>query len=219
MTVITPAASDTREPQMMRESMSRPSRSVPSGYFHVPPSCHTGGLKRFRRDWSCGSAGLRSGARTASSMKTAMMPSETSGSLRPPDAGAVETPISGRAMARPVGSAGMPDAGVDDGIEAVDAEVHHGHDDGGGQHDRLDHGEVPRADALVGEPSDAGPREDRLHHDGGGDEDREVDAGEGHHGNERVLERVAPDDAVFHHALDARQLDVLGIQHLEHRRA
>jgi two-component system chemotaxis sensor kinase CheA len=49
-TVTTPAASETREPQMMRESMSRPSRSVPSGYVQLPPSCQTGGLKRFRSD-------------------------------------------------------------------------------------------------------------------------------------------------------------------------
>src|ERR1700694_3015813 len=179
---------------MMRESMSRPNRSVPSGYFHVPPSCHTGGLKRFRSDWSCGSAGLRSGARMASSTKTAMMPIEMRGKLRPPDAGAAETSMSGRAMARPAGSAGMADAGIDDGVETVDAEVDHGHDGGGGQHHRLDHGEVPRADALVGQSPEAGPREHGLHDNGGGDQDREVDAGEGHQRNQRVPEGVGPHD-------------------------
>src|ERR1700694_4623365 len=119
---MTPAASDIREPQMMRESMS-----VPSGYFHVPPSCQTGGVKRFRSDWSCGSAGLRSGARMASRTKTAMMPSDTMGSRRPRDAGAAWRSASDRTTAPP-DSAGIADARIDDGVEAVDAEVHDGHD-------------------------------------------------------------------------------------------
>ncbi len=51
-TVTTPAASDTREPQRMRESMSRPRRSVPSGFAHEPRSSHTGGRKRSRSDCS-----------------------------------------------------------------------------------------------------------------------------------------------------------------------
>ena len=45
-TAARPAAMDTRAPWMMRLVMSRPSRSVPSGWASLPPSCHAGGSRR-----------------------------------------------------------------------------------------------------------------------------------------------------------------------------
>src|SRR4030095_2432157 len=105
--------------------------------------------------------------------------------LRLRAAGAAEAATSERTSASPSASPGIADPGIDDGVETVDAEVHHGHDGCGGEHHCLDHRKITRADAFVSQPPEAGPGEDRLHHDGGGDEDREVYAGKGDRREER----------------------------------
>jgi hypothetical protein len=38
--------SEKRAPKMIRDSMSRPTASVPSTKVQLPPSCHTGGASR-----------------------------------------------------------------------------------------------------------------------------------------------------------------------------
>ena len=48
--------SETRAPYMMRLRMSRPIRSVPSGYFQVPPK-NTGGCRRSLTEPCTGSCG------------------------------------------------------------------------------------------------------------------------------------------------------------------
>src|SRR6476620_5279560 len=203
----------------MRESRSRPSRSVPSRCSRLPPSTHAGGVKRARRDWAVGSGSERSGATRAATTNSAIIASENSGSRRPRRSTAIGSTASRSGRARTPGSAGMADARVDQRVQAVDAEGDHRHDDRGGETHRLDQRKVARADPLVGETAEAGPREDGLDHDGGGDQDREVDAGERDHRDQRVLERVQPDHPPLPHPLDPRELDVLGIEHLEHARA
>src|SRR6267143_1702971 len=200
----------------MRESMSRPSRSVPSGYCQLPRSSHTGGRNRLRSDCSSGSAGLMKGARMAMRTNIVMMPRGMTGSPRSRSLLHARGSATGKAVALSIGSTRMAYPRVDDRVEQIDPEVDHGHDGRGGQDHRLDDGEIAGRDALIGEPPQPRPGEDRLHHDGGGDEDGEVDARERHHGDERVLERVEPHDPTLDHALDAGQLDVLRIEHLEH---
>src|SRR5262244_1674371 len=113
----------------------------------------------------------------ATRTKSVMMPSEKYGSRRPRVSRAGRAWTSGKGTASGVtGSAGMADPRVDHRVEAVDGEVHHGHDDRGGEHHRLDHGIVARADPLVGQAAEARPGEHRLHHDRGGHEDGEVNA-------------------------------------------
>ncbi len=48
-------SSDRRAPKISRESMSRPTSSVPSRNCPVPPSSHTGGVSRKSRNCSLGS--------------------------------------------------------------------------------------------------------------------------------------------------------------------
>src|SRR5688572_11404593 len=156
----------------------------------------------------------------ATTTNVAMIPSEMTGSRRPRARASTGAPISGtattlicfsggpemaprppalgRAAAEPWRASGLvydvsscvPDARVDHRVEAVHAQVDEGHDGRGGQHDGLDDREVAGGDAVVGQATQTRPCEHGLHHDGRGHQDGEVDAGEGHHRDERILERM-----------------------------
>src|SRR3990170_8287075 len=62
---------------MMRERMSRPNGSVPSGCCQVPPVSHTGGIRRSPTAWRYGSWGETHGARTAAATATSTIPLPT----------------------------------------------------------------------------------------------------------------------------------------------
>src|SRR5206468_9869585 len=103
-------------------------------------------------------------ASTAIRTNTAMIPIETTGSRRPCAAESTGRSCTSGSASAP-GSADIADARVDERIEAVHAEVHPGDDGCRRQHHRLDHREVARRDALVGEPAQPRPREHGLDHD------------------------------------------------------
>src|SRR5882672_12056032 len=113
----------------------------------------------------------------------------------------------------------ITDPRIDHGVHEVHREVdghdHHAAEDDG----RLHHREVTEGDALVKQAPHARPGEDRLDDDGDVDHQDEVDTRQRQHGNQRVLERVLADHERLRQALEARELDVLGAQHLQHRAA
>ena len=65
VTTTTPTKNENRAPTIRRESMSRPSGSVPSGKAQSPPACHAGGRSVLSRNCSVGSWGAIQGAKIA----------------------------------------------------------------------------------------------------------------------------------------------------------
>ena len=60
--------SETRAPNISRDSMSWPSPSVPSGNRQVPPEFQTGGARTASRNCSIGECGAMKSAASATSM-------------------------------------------------------------------------------------------------------------------------------------------------------
>ena len=73
-----------------------------------------------------------------------------------------------------------------------------------------------KVDRLDEQQAHARPLEHRLGDDGEGDDRAELQAGDGDDRHQRVLERVAEVDGAVGQAAGARELDVVGAQHLEH---
>ena len=67
VTTIIPIISEYRAPWMMRDSISRPTASVPSGNAREPPSSQKGGCSRWSRYCSIGEYGAIKSAKIASS--------------------------------------------------------------------------------------------------------------------------------------------------------
>ena len=110
-------------------------------------------------------------------------------------------------------------ARVDGVVQQVDDEVdddEHQRDEAqvGGHH--RDVGELHRLDE---QQPHAGPLEHRLGDDRERDDRAELQADDRDHRHQRVLERVAEVDRAVGKAAGARELDVVGAQHLEHLRA
>src|SRR5438477_9232959 len=71
---MSPISSDSRVPWINRDSMSRPSGSVPRMNCHDPPSCHTGGTSvksRYCSLGACGATALANSARKISATTSA----------------------------------------------------------------------------------------------------------------------------------------------------
>ena len=68
-TTTMPTKNEYRAPFKSRESMSRPSGSVPSGKLQLPPSCQTGGISANSRNCWVGSCGAIHGAVAATITK------------------------------------------------------------------------------------------------------------------------------------------------------
>src|SRR5574337_55816 len=130
---------------MIRESRSRPRGSVPSGYVHVPPASHTGGIRRALTAWRNGSWGASHGARSAQAMARRTMPAPTARNRSRPNL--------------PMGLA-EADARVEVGDGHVGQEVHDDDQEREEDHRALDNGVVVGADRLHGQRRDAGPGED-----------------------------------------------------------
>src|SRR5918995_3286073 len=77
------------------------------------------------------------------------------------------------------------DVGIQNVHHEVDADEHHpAH-----EHSRLDNWEIPEGNALIQQPSNAGPGEDRLYHHGDVHHQHQVDAGQRKDRDYGILER------------------------------
>src|SRR5687768_17415426 len=106
------------------------------------------------------------------------------------------------------------DVGIQNVHNEVDADEHHpAH-----EHSRLDNREIPEGNALIQQPSDAGPGKHRLYHHRDVHHEHQVDACQRKNGNHGILERMFEDYQPFGEAFDAGKLDVFTSQHFEHGR-
>ena len=96
--------------------------------------------------------------------------------------------------------------------------MHHEHERDEAQV-RRHHRDVGEVDRLDEQQAHAGPLEHGLGDDRERDDAAQLQAGDRDHGHQRVLERVAEMDRAVGEPAGARELDVVGAQHLEHFRA
>src|SRR5213594_4045756 len=196
--------------------MSRPRWSVPS-------QCSAFGRPSvYAASVAIGSCVCSHGASTAVSSMTTMMappiaPSGLRRTKRPstvPHPGRAGAPTTTRSTGMPIGLT-IAHARIEDTVEHDDEEVREDDHDGD-EHDEVLHDRiVAPQDRLHEEARDARQVEDRLRHDEPADEERELDADHGDHGQDRVLERVAPDDHAAGLALGPRGADVVLAHHVE----
>src|SRR5882724_4091820 len=104
---------------------------------------------------------------------------------------------------------------IDQIHEEVHDEEHQRHDEDHGLHGRI----VALAHRLDEGRAHPGNNEDDLHDDESAEQTAAPPADEGHHGQERVPERVTIDDGPLREALGARRAHVVLADHLEHLRA
>src|SRR5437870_1040423 len=101
-------------------------------------------------------------------------------------------------------------------VQHVDREVDRHEEDG----DEEDGGLGERVVALIDRPEDEAPdtgeREDLFDDDGAAEENAHLEAGDGHDGDERVLEGVFEDDGSAGQALGSGRPDVFRAQDVEH---
>src|SRR5216683_5785731 len=219
MTARKPTTMDTRAPKISRESTSRPTWSVPSRWARLPPSTQAGGLNRSVSVPTSGSEGASTSAKIAVRIRMPRMAIGSTGRL--PDLSPDQRPGRGRTSACIAGRARLSLIAyprIDDGVEHVDHQVDDHDHHAAEQHGGLDHGEVAESYPFIEKPANTRPGEHRLHDHRHIDHDHEIDAGQRQHGDEGVLEGVLGDDQRLRQSLEARELDVLGAQHLEHGR-
>src|SRR2546427_5227560 len=160
-TAAKPTSSETRAPWIIRERTSRPRWSVPSTCALPSAAESVGAASRARSDWRTGSCGAITGAASAvtTSSKT---------NTPPPSAiRRVRRPRLERTVAAPAGpTSDRADAGIEETIDQVDAEVDHDEEHGGQEHRALHDGVVAVVDRLDRQPSDGPPRKQPFPHDG-----------------------------------------------------
>src|SRR6267142_6920834 len=180
----------------MRESRSRPSWSVPSGYAR-----DGGSLSRLKLVLVYG-RGARKSAKIAIKHSSTMTTPPTTArrlrrSRRTPsrqrldDRGRISGCVT--ALARRSPPSLVADAGVEDAIEQVDSEVHDGQECAVGQDDRHDHRIDPPGHRQNEEASHPGNAKDRFDEERPGAHRGEHGTEQGHDRNERVLECVLED--------------------------
>src|SRR5215510_8824934 len=191
----------------MRDSRSRPSWSVPSGKSRDGAS-----LRRAKFDFVYGS-GARKSAKIAMTQSSAItIPPATASLLRLRQRTASRQRLEERMRGSSTGAVtatatrltSVPDPGVEDPVEEVDHEVHDGQERAVRQYDGHDHRVVAAGHRQHEEAAHAGDPKDRLDEERAGPHRREHRAQQGHHGDERVLERVLEDDRQFAKPLGAR---------------
>src|SRR5262249_20981851 len=200
-----PTVSELRAPKISRESMSRPSPSVPS------QCCASGGMGRASMSMS---VGLWIGRKFASAAATTTIAIHASAAQntfesrrRRRGATATSTAVSSTAMADPR---------VEHGVEHVDREIEQHEADRDEQHDALQDDEIPRVDGADQQATDARQREDRLHDDRAADQPPDVDAAHGHERERGGLERMHQEDAGGAQSLGLGHGDVILLQRRDH---
>src|SRR6266540_4448736 len=188
-TAAKPTSSETRAPWIIRERTSRPRWSVPSMCALPSAAESVGAANRARSDWRTGSCGAITGAASAvtTSSKTNTPPPSAIRRVR-------RTRLGRTAGAAPAARSARADAGIEEAIDQVDAEVDHDEEHGGQEHRALHDGVVAVVDRLDREPSDARPRKHGLRHDGAAEQRAELQPGDGDDRDGRVLERVLGDE-------------------------
>src|SRR5215510_2835175 len=181
-TETSPASSETRVPQMTRESTSRPTLSVPR---RCTPFGRASVLPRF---CASGSYGATSGAARATRIASSIT-AAPNGASRAPAARRKtfqRTAVKGAGLPRPGRRSARSDSGIDPAIEHVDHEIADDEAHRDQQHDALHQGVVARKDRVDHEATDARQREDVFGDDRAADQRAELQAEDGHDGNERV---------------------------------
>src|SRR5947208_197088 len=199
--------------------MSRPRWSVPSQCSAFGrPSVYVASV-------AIGSCVCSQGASTAvTSMIAVMAPPAAPSGLRRmnrpsvvPHPGRAGAPTTTRSTGTPTGLATIAHARVEHAVEHVDEEVAEDHHDGDEHHEVLHDRVVAPEDRLHEEARDAGQVEDGLGHHEAADEEGELDADDGDHGQDRVLEGVAPDDHALRLPLGPCGADVVLAHDVEQR--
>src|SRR5690606_31603655 len=190
-----PTCRETRAPQMTRDKVSRPKRSVPSRYDSVP-----GGFRRLTALWRTGSWGAIHGAAmaTKSSNKMRMAPA-TAARLRRNTCRRRRARDGPRAASAAPGAAGASWLACTRGSLITNPRIHQSvqqignqvdDDDQKGEHHQegLQRGIVAPGHGAHDQAAQTRPVEHDLGHDRAAQEHPRVQADQGDDGNERVLE-------------------------------
>src|SRR5262245_16284596 len=168
-----PAMSDTRVPQITRDSTSRPTLSVPSrcarlGFARAwPRSCLSG-------SWG-DSTGARSAAAIANTITAAPKGASRARAARFSTTHRLAVPRDDAAGPASAGArSAIPDSRIDEAIEQVHDEVRGDEAHRDQQHHALDQRIVARKHGVHHEPPNAGQGEDVLGDDGAADEGAEL---------------------------------------------
>src|SRR5215510_6419273 len=170
---------------MTRESVSRPTWSVPNSH------CASGGLFMWRKLVLSGSWGATQGAVMAiTTMSRPTIAPTADRVLRRAN------PTNSRGTERPseamVGS-GIADARVEPRVAQVDREVHENEDHRVEKHEVLHHDDVPLDQRGDEGPAEPGHAERLLHRHRAAQHEAQQDAGDGDDRQERVGQRVPQD--------------------------
>src|SRR6266550_1148999 len=222
VTEMSPIRSDSRVPWIRRDSMSRPTGSVPSMKFAVPPSCHAGGVKVNSRYCSLGGCGDTTSAKTASRMSAITSASPISAPRLCEYAcqnSRQELASGAGAICSAMTASGMADSRIDDAVEQIDDQIdadhYRGHQQYAPLHDRI----VARLNAVNQPVAHARPGKDGLGQDRAGQQQADLQTDHGDHRNQRVAQRVNQHHAPVRQTFGAGGANVILAQHLKHRRA
>src|SRR5580692_12018200 len=174
----------------MRESMSRPSASVPSGKAQLPPSYQAGGSFTDSRNCSSGECGARTSAKIAVKTISERMTRPATAPLFSRKEAQNSAKLEGCAAelkgAARVTSAAMTDPWVDGAIEHVDEKVdddHYRRD----QHDAALQGGIIAARDRIDQPmADARPGEDIFGEHRASHQAADLEADDRDHRDQRV---------------------------------
>ncbi len=122
-------------------------------------------------------------------------------------------------LARPLTAYSVGEARVDRRIGEIDQEIDEDHAAGEQHHEILHHDEIALRDRLEDQPPEAGQGEHVLDDDRAGEQEGELQADDGDHGDERVRHRMPPQRGAASEPLGARRADEILAQRLQHRGA
>src|SRR5216684_1285447 len=210
-----PATSETRVPQITRESTSRPTLSVPRRWARL-------GLARtLPRSCLKGSWGDTMGASTAT-MSAASITTTPRGARRVRAAcrstthrrSRTGTEVAAHTMTG-AGSA-ISDPRIDPAIEEIHEQVAQDEADGDEQDHPLHQRVVPREDRVHHEAAHPRQGEDILGDHRPSDQGAELETQHGDDGDEGILQDVAADDAPFREPLGSGGADIVFRERLQH---
>ena len=113
----------------------------------------------------------------------------------------------------------IPDPRVQIGINQVDEEIEQHHPGGEKQIDSGDHWVVSLIEGIHQETPDPRQVEDVLHDHRAADQDRQLQADQGHHRDEGIFEGVSDNHDLLPEPLGPGRPDVVLPEHLQHRGA
>src|SRR6185437_7391607 len=108
---------------------------------------------------------------------------------------------------------------VDEDVAQIDEEIDEDDGEDEQHHHRLDDDQVALGDALEDQAAEAGEEEDVLDDDAAGEQERELQADDGQHRDQRVAHGVAPERGAAGKAVGAGGADVVLLERIEERGA